>query len=156
MKRSAQVALLFGGLAAAGGGAYAMMPARQECLPPRAAPQGTTAPGIAAPAPTPVPGIPAAGVAAAGALGQAAPCEPRRRSGSIGFYGGGYYGDRGYRSRTIWRGGSSSSTARTSTPSSTSVAIGSRTGTSTSSSSSGRSSYGGFGSTGSSAGRSSS
>ena len=55
MKRSAQVALLLGGLTAAGAGAYALTPPRRDCPPAPAvpAPQGTDRPTV----PLPIPGV---------------------------------------------------------------------------------------------------
>jgi hypothetical protein len=144
MKRSAQVALLFGGLAAAGTGAYAIMPANQACTSPQQ-PQagaipggGTTAAGLAAPLPGAT--VPATAPAALAAAGQPNPCErPRRRwyDSSYSSYNSGRY----YGSRSIW--GSRSSSTTTTRPS-TSVSY--------SGSSSSRTSFGGFGKIGSSVG----
>ena len=113
MKRSAQVALLFGGLAAAGTGAYAIMPANQACTSPQQ-PQagaipggGTTAAGLAAPLPGAA--VPATAPAALAAAGQPNPCErPRRRwyDSSYSSYNSGRY----YGSRSIWGSRSSSTT----------------------------------------------
>jgi hypothetical protein len=91
MKRSAQVALLFGGVTAAGAGGYAMLP-RDSCEPSLsqsvARPGATVAPALAAPL---GPGAPAAGN----------PCGPRSsRSSSSGYSG-----------RSGWWGSSSSTTA---------------------------------------------
>ncbi|MBN8919501.1 MAG: hypothetical protein J0H62_02110 [Rhizobiales bacterium] len=149
MKRSAQVALLFGGLTTAGAGAYALTPSRPECAQPRATAQGaitpgTTAAGLSAPTPGAV-------AAQAAATPQANPCERPRRSW---FSGSSSSSDRSYtRSRGTWSwgGGSSSSSPRAAT---TSVALGAAR-TSSSKSTSSRSSFGGFGSTGSSYSRSS-
>ena len=145
MKRSAQVALLLGGLTVAGAGAYAMTPPRRDCLPAQPAGAG------AVPAPSPSGGITVVpGTTPAPAAQPAQPCGRSRRWGS---WGPSYYG--GSRSsRSTWpssdRSGSPTPTRTTMAPTSRGTT---RTTTTTSRSGSSR---GGFGSTGRSAGRSSS
>jgi hypothetical protein len=144
MKRSAQVALLFGGLTAAGAGAYAVTPARTDCAPPRPpAPGATTAPGVAAPQSGAAAETPAAAAARMKALSERAsnPCDYPRRHWWYTSSGYDRYGNTYYRSRPIW--GSSSSSRRTSSSTSVAAVPASRT------------SFGGFGRTGFSFGRSS-
>jgi hypothetical protein len=92
MKRSAQVALMVGGLSAVGAGAYALTPPRQDCAP--ATPQRAAAP----PAPSPSGGITVApGAAPLPAAQPAQPCGRSRRWGSWGpSYSGGSRASRTY------------------------------------------------------------
>ncbi|MGH6738382.1 MAG: hypothetical protein ACREDY_05010 [Bradyrhizobium sp.] len=92
MKRSAQVALLLMGVGGVGAGAYAVSPARNDCVPQRNAPASAVAPN-----PT-------------SALAANTPCPPRR-TGTGSSTRGGYYRSWSNWSTPIYNRGSSTSTA---------------------------------------------
>lgn len=157
MKRSSHVALLVGGLSVAGVGAYAMIPPRQDCRPASPAPGAAITPGTPGTSVVVTDGKPAVAPPLAG---QPQNCRTTRWFGSSGSTTGSGY----RRSGGVFVPGWSTRTDRSSgsvgvAPSRQSTRARSTTSGRSTTSSSSRStttSRGGFGSTGRSAGRSSS
>jgi hypothetical protein len=155
MKRSAQVALLLGGLTTAGIGAVAISAPQRDCVAPTnpagaAVPPPAANPTGSAMAPNRAPGLPGADAKALLRPGAQTP-EPCSRSRRWFSRSGNYYHwNDYYHSRTTWGWPSGRRSTGTGVSTSTSLAASrvSRTSTTTA--------RGGFGSTGHSFGRSSS